>query len=80
MKMECKKLYILNGKYLPERVNFGDAQTVYREDYLDNPDNMVPSADPTVVSEEARLNRIMLVKGAAATRPGSTTSRCEVTG
>ena len=70
MKMECKKLYILNGKYLPERVSFGDAQTVYREDYLDNPDNMVPSADPTVVSEEARLNRIMLVKGAAASTPG----------
>lgn len=70
MKMECKKLYILNSKYLPEKTNFGENKTVYREDYMDNPDNMVPSADPTVVSEEARLNRIMAVKQAAMTTPG----------
>lgn len=70
MKMECKKLYILNSKYLPEKTTFGETKSVYREDYMDNPDNLVPSADPTVVSEEARLNRIMAVKQAAMVTPG----------
>lgn len=70
MKSECKKLYILNGKYLPVNSTFGEDGKILREDYLGSPDNIVPSADPMVVSEQARMARINAVKQSAMTTPG----------
>lgn len=71
MKGELKKLYILNAKYLgtsPQK--FGEDGTISREDYLENPDQLVPSADPSVVSEQVRLQRALAIKQSAATTPG----------
>ena len=61
MKSEFKKWYILNALYLP----LGE-----RQDYLDNPDLVVPSADPHVTSESQSLQRAMTIKQLAMTTPG----------
>lgn len=70
MKAELKKLYILFGKYLPEKTSFGEGASISREDYIGNPDFIVPSADPSVVSETVRLQKALALKQAAMTTPG----------
>ena len=61
MKQEFKKWYILNGLFLP----IGE-----RELYLNNPDRIVPAADPSVVSDEQSLQRAMVIKQNAMSTPG----------
>jgi chaperonin GroES len=73
MKQEFKKLFILNSIFLPRSypTNFGEAGLkVYREDYLINPDRVVPAADPNITSEAEALRRAMTIKQAAMTTPG----------
>ncbi len=71
MKHEFKKLYILNAMFLPARVNFGYAgKEISRADYLDNPDRVIPVADPNLPSEGLMLQQAITVKQAAATTPG----------
>ena len=70
MKEEFKKGYILNGLYMPLRKSFGQGQDALREDYLGNPDEVAPAADPTVVSEQARIMQAQLLKQSAAVTPG----------
>jgi len=61
----------LNGIYLPPSKSFGVAGgKILREDYLGNPNDVVPAADPHVVSESQRLQRAIAVKQAAMTTPG----------
>lgn len=71
MKQEFKKVYILNGIYLPAFKTYGtSASKVGRGDYLGNPEEIVPAADPNVVSDAQALNRILAVKQSAMQTPG----------
>lgn len=71
MKEEFRKLYILNGMYLPPSQTFGEAGTkVTRQDYLDDPSRIAPVADPKIVSEEMRLKQALALKQMAMTTNG----------
>lgn len=70
MKEEFKKGYILNGIYMPFRKSFGDGQEALREDYLGNPDEVIPSADPNISSDQMAMQQIQLLKAAAQSTPG----------
>jgi len=70
MKEEFKKGYILNGIYMPVRKSFGSGQMALREDYLGNPDEVAPAADPNISSDKMKIVQIQLVKQAAATTAG----------
>ena len=70
MKEEFRKGYILNGIYLPTRKLYGDGKTILREDYLGNPDEVDPSADPNITSEQMELNQAVALKTSAAQTPG----------
>lgn len=70
MKEEFKKLYTLNGIYMPLRVNFGEDVYALREDYLGNPDEVVPAADPNVTSDQMQFMQAQAVKQAAMSTPG----------
>jgi chaperonin GroES len=73
MQEELAKLYILNALNMsPEPVTFGDGKvTVQRRDYLVAPPyNIMPAADPNVVSELMRHQIATMVKQAAMTTPG----------
>lgn len=71
MKEEFKKLYILNGLYMPlSGGGYGDGRSALREDYLGNPDDICPAADPNVTSDAMAYNQITAVKQSAASTPG----------
>lgn len=70
MKDEFKKLYILNGKYLDTRKDFGPESYVMREDYLGDPGQVCPAADPNLVSDADRLRQAMTIKQSAQGTPG----------
>lgn len=70
MKDEFKKLYVLNALYLPARSSYGDGKTSLREDYLGDPNEVCPAADPNIVSDAMELQRIGAIKQSAATTPG----------
>ena len=71
MKEEFKKLYILNALYMPTEQAYGSqGAKAMREDYLGNPDDVVPAADPNVTSETARLAIAQAVKQASMMTPG----------
>lgn len=70
MKEEFRKLYILNGVWLPSKVIFRDGATAYREDYLLDSSQVVPAADPNMASEAERTQQAVMLKQAAASTPG----------
>ena len=72
MKEEFRKLYILNGIWLPEHIQFGpsDAQTISKQDYKGDPNRIVPVADPNITSENQRLQQAVMLAQRAATTPG----------
>jgi len=71
MKEEFKKLHQLNGTYLKTSQPFGaNADEIRREDYGDNPDQVVPVADPHITSDSQRMSQAVLIKQAAASTPG----------
>lgn len=70
MKDEFKKLYILNGTHLPSTSYYGDGKQGLREDYLGDPNEICPIADPNIVSDAAELQRITMIKQSAAGTPG----------
>lgn len=55
MKEEFKKLYILNGLFLPTTGQNFPGGKALREDYLPSPTDIIPAADPIVVSDEMRI-------------------------
>ena len=69
LKGEFRKLYILNGRHLADKVLFGTA-LVGRELFLDDPSKVVPAADPKVASRSARMEKISAVKQSAMMTPG----------
>lgn len=65
---EFQKLYLLNKRYCkPGQVYVGGATS---DDYLANPDDITPAADPNEVSDSMRLQKAMALKQIAATTPG----------
>jgi chaperonin GroES len=71
MKGEFKKLYILNSIYLPTKKTYGpNGQIALREDYLADPNSVVPVADPNVASEEMNIARAQMLRAAARESAG----------
>lgn len=71
MKWEFKKLFILNGRYLPLRLTYGaEGYTAQREDYLTDPGRICPAADPNMVSEGQRMQQAVTLKEAARVTAG----------
>jgi hypothetical protein len=71
MKEEFKKRYNLNRMFTESGRKFGSAQDfIRREDYLGNPDQIAPVADPNVTSTTMRIAQAVTVKQAAQTTPG----------
>lgn len=71
MKEEFRKRYVINAIYLPRKFSFGPTGSwVLKEDYLDNPNNISPSADPNIASEGEALVKAQNLKAAAASTPG----------
>jgi len=64
-KEEFRKLYILNGKFLPETGPMAD-----REDYLHNPELCVPSADPSITSDHMQVVQAQMLRDASMSVPG----------
>lgn len=69
MRDEFRKGYILNARHMGAPVPFGDVK-VGRELFLEDPSNLVPAADPNLVSESMRLQQAMTLKTFAAETPG----------
>lgn len=70
MKNEFKKLYHLNAIYLPDKVYFGENESIGREDYSTSAASVIPVADPLISSEGARFARAQMLADRAAVNPG----------
>lgn len=71
MKEEFRKLYLLNATYLPDSQTYGpDGGKALREDYLADPRNICPVADPNVTSDQQQLQLALTLKQAAGSTPG----------
>lgn len=57
MKAEFGKLFILNALYLPKEKSFGQGGKIMREDFLGDPSQIVPVADPNITSEQMRMTQ-----------------------
>lgn len=68
MRVEFRKRYILNGKYLDDVVPFGEGE-VRRSEFLGDPSRLIPAADPNLSSEAVRLQQAVALREAAATNP-----------
>lgn len=69
LRDEFRKLYILNARHMPARVNFGEG-AIGREYFLEDPSYVVPAADPNMTSESMKLQQAVTLKQAAMTTPG----------
>ncbi len=65
---EFRKLYKLNAKFLVPGITYVGGATT--DDYLGNPDDISPAADPNVTSEQQRLQTALMLKQNAMTTPG----------
>lgn len=71
MKWEFKKLFILNGRFMPVKTTYGaEGLEARREDYLGDPGRICPAADPNMVSEGQRMQQAVTLKEAARITPG----------
>jgi chaperonin GroES len=61
MKEEFKKLYVLNAIHMPVRKALGKGLVALREDYLGDPNHIVPAADPNIVSDSARIRQALAI-------------------
>ena len=65
---EFKKLYVLNGYYLPDEWTGPGGST--REDYLLDPEGICPAADPNITSDAQQLQQAQALVAAASSVPG----------
>ena len=66
MKKEFRKLYRLNRYYLDPQQYFqvlgtNQMQQIYQEDFMGNPNEVVPESDPTVASDQQRIQRALAI-------------------
>jgi hypothetical protein len=71
LKEEFKKLYLLNGQYMPEgKVSFaGSTDQISREDFLGDPSAIVPVADPNILSDQQIFMQGQVLMGVAKNNP-----------
>jgi len=71
MREEFRKLYILNALYLPQKKNFGSKKGwIMREDYLGDPSDIAPVADPNITSDHMKVVQAQMLKQTAYTTQG----------
>lgn len=71
MKGEIDKCRQLNAVYLPDKMRFGPGDAyIMREDYLSSSIGIVPVADPNIVSDQARLQRALVLAERKQATPG----------
>lgn len=72
MKDEFKLRYVLNARYLSvSKTTFGQGGLyISREDYLGNPGEVAPAADPNMVSKGDKIRQAAAMKQSAASTPG----------
>lgn len=71
MREEFRKLYILNAFYLPQKKEFGSkGGYIMREDYLGDPSDIAPVADPNITSDHMKQTQAQMLKQAAYTTQG----------
>lgn len=83
LKEEFRKLYKLNQRYLDPMQEYtilgtGTTGTVAQSDFAGNPDEIVPEADPTIVSDSQRLQRVMFLAQRAQTVQGYDPTQVEM--
>lgn len=70
MQLEFKKLYILNGQFLPVKQTFGvNGAFALRSDYLSDPSLIAPVADPNVLSDQQKLMQAQAIMQAGRGNP-----------
>lgn len=69
LKQEFRKQYRLNQLYFDTPVSFGDV-TITPEDYSGNSKNILPAADPHMISDSQRVNQAGMLSQLAANSPG----------
>lgn len=71
MKEEFKKLYQLNGQYLPpDKIYFGGSSNyISKADYLGDPSAVIPVADPNIMSDQQKFMQASAVMGIAKNNP-----------
>jgi chaperonin GroES len=75
LKEEFRKLYKLNSIYLNEEVEYysissNEAKKVLAQDYKEEPKDIVPAADPSMISDQDKVSKATLLKTMAASTPG----------
>ncbi len=71
MKMELKRRYELNRVFLRSHQDFGSGTDfIRREDYLGNPDQVAPVADPRITSVTMKIQQAIVVKQDSMATPG----------
>jgi chaperonin GroES len=71
MKEEGKKIFKLNGIYMPSVVKFGAGDDEgLREDYQGGFEQVVPAADPNMVTDSMRVSQATMIAGRAHAIPG----------
>lgn len=80
MKEEFKKRYMLNALYLPTETKYGEGgmKRALREDYLGDPTDVSPAADPQVTSDQQRVQQAMAIKQFAMSTPGYDLAAVEI--
>jgi len=69
MKAEFKKLYILNARFSPAQFMFG-TEMMQRSDFLNDPSQISPMADPYAVSDTLRIQKASAISQRAMGVPG----------
>jgi chaperonin GroES len=77
LKHEFKKLYLLNAIHLPSRKGYPGGEAM-REDYLGDPNRVVPAADPNIVSDTIRFGQARLLAERATMVPGYDKDKVEL--
>jgi chaperonin GroES len=71
MKTEFKRRYELNKVFLRAHEDFGSGTDfIRREDYLGNPDQVAPVADPRLTSVTMSIQQALMLKQSAMSVPG----------
>lgn len=80
LKQEFEKLYLLNQEYLDPEEYFtieDDEKAIFQNDYLGDPTDIRPTADPSMSSDVQRLTRLETIMQRAQNVPGYNTTAIE---
>lgn len=74
LKDEFRKLYKLNSIFMNDEENYynmgsGESALAFRTDFSGEGKDVVPAADPNMITDEQKVRQAMLLKASAAERP-----------